>query len=106
VTETANRAVTTAERLMALFREDEQRLAQRAGGASSSLRVYDAFRRRPVASIGDLAARAGVSFPTAARAVETLTALDIAGELTGRKRNRVFGYRRYLEILGEGTEPL
>jgi hypothetical protein len=28
----------------------------------------------------------------------------IAKELTGKKRNRVFGYSRYLAILAEGTE--
>ena len=27
-------------------------------------------------------------------------------EVTGRKRGRVFCYRRYLAILGEGTDPL
>lgn len=30
----------------------------------------------------------------------------MARELTGKRRNRVFGYDRYLKILGEGTEPL
>ena len=30
----------------------------------------------------------------------------VAQELTGRKRNRLFGYGRYLAILSEGTEPL
>jgi hypothetical protein len=27
-------------------------------------------------------------------------------EITGRKRERVFAYARYLDILNEGTEPL
>jgi hypothetical protein len=27
-------------------------------------------------------------------------------ELTGKQRNRVFAYDRYLAILNEGTEPL
>lgn len=30
--------------------------------------------------------------------------VGIAKELTGKKRNRVFGYSRYLAILSEGTE--
>ena len=32
--------------------------------------------------------------------------LGIVREITGRKRGRVFAYTRYLDILGEGTEPL
>lgn len=27
-------------------------------------------------------------------------------EITGRKRERMFAYTRYLDILNEGTEPL
>jgi hypothetical protein len=33
-----------------------------------------------------------------------LADLGIARELTGRRRNRVFAYDRYLAILNEGTE--
>ena len=32
--------------------------------------------------------------------------LGIVEETTGRERHRLFIYRRYLEILNEGTEPL
>jgi hypothetical protein len=27
-------------------------------------------------------------------------------ETTGRQRDRIFAYRRYLDLLAEGTEPL
>jgi hypothetical protein len=30
----------------------------------------------------------------------------ILAETTGRQRDRVFAYRRYLDLLAEGTEPL
>lgn len=39
---------------------------------------------------------------TMALLVET----DIARELTGQRRNRVFSYDAYLSILNEGGEPL
>jgi len=52
------------------------------------------------------AVRAAVSFPTAARAVETRVGAGIARELTGGRRNRMFAYDRYLAMLNEGTEPL
>ena len=77
-----------------------------ARNPGSLLKVYGVLRRRPVAAINDIAARAAVSFPTAARAVETLVEAGIARELTGGRRNRVFAYDRYLAILNEGTEPL
>jgi hypothetical protein len=33
-----------------------------------------------------------------------LVELDIARELTGKRRNRLFVYQRYLDVLNEGTE--
>jgi hypothetical protein len=32
--------------------------------------------------------------------------MEIVREVTGRRRNRIFSYEKYLAILSEGTEPL
>jgi Fic family protein len=106
VAQTASTAVDTAHRLLALFGADEQAMTKLGGGTASTMRVYSALRAKPVATINDLAQRAAVSFPTAAKAVEVLTGAGIVRELTGGRRNRVFAYDRYLAILNEGTEPL
>jgi Fic family protein len=106
VAQTAGAAVETAHRLLDLFRTDEQALVEAAGSSPSVVRVFGALRAKPLATINDLSERAAVSFPTAARAVEVLTAAGIIRELTGGRRNRVFAYDRYLAILNEGTEPL
>ena len=106
VAQTAGGAVTTAHRLLELFRDDERRLSGEGRRAATLLQVHGALRQRPVATIKSLAARASVSFPTAAKAVETLVRLGIARELTGQRRNRIFAYDGYLVLLGEGTEPL
>ncbi|MEQ8344264.1 MAG: hypothetical protein RIB84_03595 [Sneathiellaceae bacterium] len=47
-----------------------------------------------------------MSAPTVNAALADLARLGIVEEVTGRRRGRVFGYRRYLAILGEGTDPL
>lgn len=39
-------------------------------------------------------------------AVRTLEEMEIVNELTGQRRHRVFAYRQYLDILGEGAQPL
>jgi len=58
-------------------------------------------------TLKQLCSDSGMSFfPTAGKAMQTLQNLGIARELTGRPRNRVFVYDRYLEILNEGGEPL
>jgi Fic family protein len=102
---TAGSAVDTAHRLIALFGDDAARV-QTLGRAANALRVFDALRDRPLATLNDLTRRTGASYPTVARAVEALENLGIAHEITGRKRERVFAYTRYLAILNEGAEPL
>jgi Fic family protein len=106
VASTAGSAVDTAHRLLALFREDALRVQSLGRAASGALRVFDALRDRPLANLNALTERTGASYPTVARAVEALEDLGIVREITGRKRERVFAYTRYLDILNEGTEPL
>ena len=103
---TAVSAVDTAHRLLALFRDDAARVQTLGRAAANALRVFDALRDRPLATLNDLTERTGASYPTVARAVEALENLGIVREITGRKRERVFAYMRYLDILNEGTEPL
>ena len=103
---TASGAVDTAHRLLALFREDAERVRGVGRAAASALRVFDALRVRPLATTHDLATRVNIAYPTAARALEALTRLGIVREITGRHRDRVFAYDRYLAILNEGAAPL
>jgi hypothetical protein len=42
--------------------------------------------------------------PTAGKAVELLTAAGVLAESTGKKRDRSFAYRAYLDRLKVGTE--
>ncbi|RAP59219.1 Fic family protein [Oleiagrimonas sp. MCCC 1A03011] len=106
VTQTAGGAVETAHRLLALFQEDRNRLQDLGRSAANTLRIFNALCSRPIATIRDLEATTGVSYPTASKAIETLSELGIVRELTGRQRDRVYAYDRYLALLNEGTEPL
>ena len=101
---TGEGAFATARRLETLFREDRERIQTLGRRAGSALRVHDALKGRPLLSLQEVARRSGLSFPTAAAGMGLLAGLGIARELTGRRRNRVFSYERYVAILSEGTE--
>ncbi|MDE0333052.1 MAG: Fic family protein [Nitrospinae bacterium] len=101
---TAEEAVATAHRVLALFGADQLRAAQTGRVAGSALRVYRALQERPIASLAHAAGHSGLSFPAASSGMRALERLGIVRELTGRKRNRLFGYEAYLAILNEGTE--
>jgi Fic family protein len=106
VENTATAAVTTAHRLLALFRADEARLSGLGRSGPGVSKVFAALRRRPLNSIKQLSSVCSLSFPTAAKALEALVDLGIAREITGGQRNRLFAYDAYLAILSEGAEPL
>jgi len=102
VEQTATAAVRTAQRLVNLFKEDAARIQQLKRAAPSSMRIFDVLRLRPILTLKEAAGRASLTFPSAAKGMANLMKLDIVRELTGRKRNRVFVYDRYLSILNEG----
>ena len=103
---TAKNAVVTAQRLVALFDEDARKIRTSGRRASSAARVLDVLCKRPIITLNEVSRRTGLSFPAAAKGMQTLLSLGVAREMTGKKRNRIFAYDRYLDILSEGTEPL
>jgi len=106
VKETAEAAVTTTKRLKHCFDEDRKQILSIGRRSGSALRVLDMLKERPMTSIQLAASRTGLSFPSAGTALALLQDHKIVWEVTGRSRNRVFAYRKYLAILNEGTEPL
>ena len=106
VEQTAHGAVQTARRLVDLFQQDTRRVQSGGRGAANVLRVLDTLRQRPLSSLRQIGPSAGISFPTASKAMLTLVEMGIARELTGQRRNRVFVYDAYLNILNEGGEAL
>jgi Fic family protein len=106
VEQTASGAVQTAQRLVKLFRDDATRIQELGRITATGLRTHDALRARPILTLKEICKRTGISFPAAAKGMAALTKLGITRELTGKQRNRVFVYDKYLSILNEGTEPL
>lgn len=102
----ADGAVTTARRLLDVAEKDRDRLLRLGRKAGSAAAVQTAFLRMPVCTIARLAKWTGLTLPTIAKALDVLAEQKVVSETTGKKRNRVYRYDRYLEILNEGTEPL
>lgn len=104
VRETADGAVLTAKRLVALFEADRSRIEGLRGGTGSVLRVHDALRHSPLTSAKRLSAATGISIPTINSALAALEQLGIARETTGRKRDRLFSYAEYLRLLSDESD--
>jgi Fic family protein len=106
IRETADAAVRTAQRLVALFEKDRERIQEQGRAAGSALRVLEALMQRPILSQPQVAKMTQLSPPTVASTLRLLENMNIAKELTEKQRNKLFGYSGYLAILSEGTEPV
>ena len=103
---TAEDAYDTTIRLRDLFEQDRASLRTLGRRSSSALRAHEALMKRPILSINAIQRQSGLSRSAAASAVADLMQLNMAREITGRRRDRVFAYGQYLDILSEGAEPL
>jgi Fic family protein len=103
---TARQAANTAVQILHLFEADRKKIRATGRKAASSLAVHEYLQAHPMTKIGSAAKDLKLSIPTVTSALETLANLKIVKESTGKRRDRLFAYPRYLHILSEGTEPL
>jgi Fic family protein len=102
---TATQAVETAQQLLALTSQDRDKISTLGRAAASSLRVHRALMAHPIATSGSLVEETSLTPATVNKALGHLEQLGIVKELTAQKRNRLFSYARYIEIISRGTEP-
>jgi len=100
---TANQAVDTTRQLTDLSNGDRDKIRGLGRAAASSLQVHRALLERPIATAGRLVKKTAISPATVNKCLNHLKNLGIVRELTGRKRNRLFSYTRYIEIMNYGT---
>lgn len=105
VAQTANQAFDAATRIVELFERDRQRIVAQTDRRGSALRIHELLQRTPLASPNELVRRTQFSAPTVNKALADLQRLGIVDEVTGRRRDRVFRYRAYMDILNEGVAP-
>jgi Fic family protein len=106
VRDTAGQAIDTAREIMTLFDQDRETIQVLGRRATSTFRVHDLLQRRPLVTIQVAAKELGLSVPTVGKSLDLMIDLGIVREVTGKRRNRAFVYRRYLDVLDRGTEPL
>lgn len=100
---TAHQAVDTTRQLTNLFNVDRDKISGLGRAAASTLQVHRALLERPIATAGWLAKKTTISPATVNKCLNHLERLGIVQELTGQKRNRLFSYPRYIEIMNYGT---
>jgi len=106
ITVTATQALETAQKLVDLVNKDRDEIAGLGRAAQSALQVHLALMESPIATSGWLVKKTGISSATVNKCLLHLERLGIVRELTSRKRNRLFSYAGYVNIMNHGTEHL
>jgi len=104
VSVTATQAVETAQQLHDLSNRDRDKISGLGRPAASTLQVHRALMEHPIATSGWLVEKTGITPATVNKALSHLEKIGIVKELTAQKRNRLFSYAGYIEIMNRGTE--
>jgi Fic family protein len=103
---TAEEASEMAAKLRQLFREDRVRMQGLGKASGTAIQVHDYLQSNLVCSIREIASGTSKTVAAVTQALANLQKLDIVTETTGQRRNRVFVYKRCLDLIGAGTEPI
>jgi Fic family protein len=96
-------AAAEAERsiidVASLIAADRRQLLQSPKSTPASYRLFEMLPMMPRFAVEHARQRLGTTFPIASAAVKTLEELGIVTELTGQKKNRIYSYQAYVELL-------
>lgn len=106
IIETANNTLNTTKEIALLFAKDREKIEVLKRSKISALKIFEYLQAKAICSIPKASKDLELSQPTIIASLKHLEKLGIVQELTEKKRDRIFGYVAYLEILSEGTEPI
>lgn len=104
VEQTAEEAVSTATRILELFAADRAKIESLGRLAGNALRVHSLLQRKPVLSVAAAASELNLTTPTVRSAIDNLEKIGLVRETTGKKRDRLFVYGHYLDVLQRDTD--
>jgi Fic family protein len=99
VREAADDGVQVASSLFELLGKDRKRLAGTKRSTVAALQLLDQLPDHPVVTTQRVAKLLKITAPTARKAVEIAMDAGILREVSGKQRDRVFAYHKYLQIL-------
>jgi Fic family protein len=99
VREAADDGVRAAGRLFALLGKDRARLIAHDSVTVPAIRLLDLLPSSPVVTLPLAIELLGVSKPTVIKAIEALEETGILKETSGKRRDRVYAYQKYLDVL-------
>lgn len=105
VEQSSKQAIQTAQRINDLFAKDSEAISHLGRARFSCQQTFEYMKRLPQVTVPLLAKELQMTQPTARSALNHLKSIGVLAEVSGKKRDKVYIYRKYLDILEDGAEP-
>ena len=106
ICEISEDAITSIQKIVELKNTDMKKIRELSGSnISNLLLIYDYLLQHPFLEAEDIKNLVGVSKPTANKLLENLMTIEIVELVEDKKRYRQYVYKKYVDILSEGTWP-
>lgn len=99
VREAAADGVRVARALHALLGRDREMLTNNDRATVAAIQLLDRLPKHPVMTVPRAVEILGLTAPPARKAIDLLENLGVLRETTGKQRDRVYAYHKYLQIL-------
>ena len=104
ICEISEDAISSIQKIIKLKRIDMEKIRNiPKGNISNLLLVYDYLLKHPFLETEDIRLLSDLSKPTVNKLLETLTELEILELVEEKKRYKQYVYKKYVDILSEGT---
>ncbi len=99
VCEAAADGARVAQALHTVVGRDRGRITAHDRATLAAVQLLDHLPSNPVVTVSRASALLGMTAPPTRKAIELLESIGVLGEITGGRRNRVYAYQEYLQIL-------
>ena len=104
ICEISEDAITSIQKIIELKKNDMEKIRQfSSGNISNLLLVYEYLLKHPFVEAEDIKNLVNVSKPTVNKLLDNLMDMEIIELVEDKKRYRQYVYKKYVDILSEGT---
>jgi Fic family protein len=103
VTEVSDLAIDTAKKILELQSEHRNHLWQKKMSSPLAVGLLEKLFYTPYMSVKNVAQAFSISYQAASMLVNQFEKHGILKEITGKKRDKMYVYKQYIDILSEGT---
>ncbi|MGE4157990.1 MAG: Fic family protein [Planctomycetota bacterium] len=106
VRESADDGVASARSIFSLVGADRRKVGGHKKATVTALRLFEFLPSHPIVTLTATMDLLKTTQPTAGKALDALCQAGVLCEITGKRRDRVYAYRAYLDLLSKDTEVL